>query len=448
MLQQLRAHGLAGGAPLLALVTALGREALEAQWPAQCEAFDDFLVKPLTPAMLLSAATLASAPASARHGGPRPGPWPTPAGAPGGRLAGLRLLVAEDNPNNQQVVRELLEDEGAWVRIVGDGQEAVTAVAAASPSFDAVLMDLQMPVMDGLAATRQIRLGPGGHRLPIIAMTANAAPADRQACLAAGMDEHVGKPFELDAVVLQLQRLVGRPLGADGAEGSPPAAGAGEAGPLAATPGPARVAACASAAGVDLERALSRLGGKAPVYERMLRTFVHDLARMPAQLKARLEAGDTEAAARLLHTLKGLAATVGAAALAAAAESAQRAIAMAATPAAARAAAGPADVAMRQAAAPLLALLQALQDHNDGPTRSASAADRAPKPADTVAALQELAALLENSDMRATDLMPRLLPPPGSAPGGHWQALDEAVAGLEFERALPLCRELLAEALA
>jgi CheY-like chemotaxis protein len=309
-------------------------------------------------------------------------------------------------------------------------------------------MDLQMPVMDGLAATRQIRLGPGGHRLPIIAMTANAAPADRQACLAAGMDEHVGKPFELDAVVLQLQRLVGRPLGADGAEGSPPAAGAGEAGPLAATPGPARVAACASAAGVDLERALSRLGGKAPVYERMLRTFVHDLARMPAQLKARLEAGDTEAAARLLHTLKGLAATVGAAALAAAAESAQRAIAMAATPAAARAAAGPADVAMRQAAAPLLALLQALQDHNDGPTRSASAADRAPKPADTVAALQELAALLENSDMRATDLMPRLLPPPGSAPGGHWQALDEAVAGLEFERALPLCRELLAEALA
>jgi hypothetical protein len=102
---------------------------------------------------------------------------------------------------------------------------------------------------------------------------------------------------------------------------------------------------------------------------------------------------------------------------------------------------------MRQAGAPLLALLQALQDE-DSPARGASVAGRGLEPADTVAALQELAVLLENSDMRATDLMPQLLPPAGTAPGEHWQALDEAVAGLEFERALPLCRELLAEALA
>jgi PAS domain S-box-containing protein len=123
------------------------------------------------------------------------------------RLEGLRLLVVEDNLVNQQVARELLKHEGAMVEIADNGELGVAAVASAAPQFDAVLMDLQMPVMDGYAASRAIRQKLGLTRLPIIAMTANAMASDREACLAAGMNEHVGKPFNLKHLVEVLQRL-------------------------------------------------------------------------------------------------------------------------------------------------------------------------------------------------------------------------------------------------
>ena len=123
------------------------------------------------------------------------------------RLAGLRLLVVEDNKVNQLVAQGLLAKEGALVTLADDGQLGVSAVARAQPPFDAVLMDLQMPVMDGYTATRAIRNDLGLLKLPIIAMTANAMAADRTACLEAGMDEHIGKPFELDHLVATLLRL-------------------------------------------------------------------------------------------------------------------------------------------------------------------------------------------------------------------------------------------------
>ncbi|QTN26463.1 PAS-domain containing protein [Rhodoferax sp. AJA081-3] len=124
------------------------------------------------------------------------------------RLAGMRLLVVEDNKINQMVAKGLLVKEGAEVTLADDGQLGVAAVAAAQPPFDAVLMDVQMPVMDGYAATRAIRSDLGLVHLPIIAMTANAMASDRAACLEAGMDEHIGKPFELNHLVATLQRLV------------------------------------------------------------------------------------------------------------------------------------------------------------------------------------------------------------------------------------------------
>ena len=116
-------------------------------------------------------------------------------------LAGLRLLVAEDNPVNQQLARELLMQEGAVVDIAANGQIAVEMVQAASPPYDMVLMDMQMPLMDGLEATRQIRESLGLLELPIVAMTANAMNEDRQACLHAGMNEHVAKPLDMDELV-------------------------------------------------------------------------------------------------------------------------------------------------------------------------------------------------------------------------------------------------------
>jgi PAS domain S-box-containing protein len=133
-----------------------------------------------------------------------------PAPAKPQRLQGLRLLVVEDNKINQLVAKGLLTQEGADVTLAPDGQLGVAAVAAAQPAFDAVLMDVQMPVMDGYEATRAIRQELGLTTLPIIAMTANAMASDRAACLEAGMDDHVGKPFELDHLVDTLLRLTGR----------------------------------------------------------------------------------------------------------------------------------------------------------------------------------------------------------------------------------------------
>jgi CheY-like chemotaxis protein len=116
----------------------------------------------------------------------------------------------EDNKINQLVAKGLLTQEGAQVTLADDGQLGVAAVAAAEPPFDVVLMDLQMPVMDGYAATRAIRQDLGLATLPIIAMTANAMASDRAACIAAGMDEHVGKPFDLDQLVAMLLRFTQR----------------------------------------------------------------------------------------------------------------------------------------------------------------------------------------------------------------------------------------------
>ena len=133
---------------------------------------------------------------------------------PGARLAGLRLLIVEDNPINQLVARELLKAEGAVVEVANGGIPGVERVLAADPPFDAVLMDIQMPDMDGYTATRKIRAHKGRtgmQTLPIIAMTANAMPSDRLACLEAGMNEHIGKPFDLNVLVQTLQRLCATP---------------------------------------------------------------------------------------------------------------------------------------------------------------------------------------------------------------------------------------------
>ena len=127
------------------------------------------------------------------------------------RLAGLRILVVEDNKINQLVAQGLLSREGAVVTLADNGALGVDAVARTQPGFDIVLMDVQMPVMDGYAATRAIRGELGLKTLPVIAMTANVMATDREACLAAGMNDHLGKPFDLDDLVACLLRYWAKP---------------------------------------------------------------------------------------------------------------------------------------------------------------------------------------------------------------------------------------------
>ena len=362
------------------------------------------------------------------------------------RLQGLRLLLAEDNPNNRQVACELLRDEGASVELVDNGREAVDAVAAAVRPFDAVLMDLQMPEMDGYTATRYIRETLGQDGLPIVAMTANAMASDREACIAAGMNDHVPKPFDLDHLVAVLRRLAGRDASA-----------AAENGPLALPSGSHEAAASAE---VDLDAALGRLGGRVDAYRRLLRDFVDGLPRTAQELRALSGPERLAEARRALHTHKGLAATLGARALARHAAEAERALAGERTAVSSAAVLSDFAAALLDARPRLQALADVLADARpdarpDAPAIApvpglgdAAGADGTAMAADPAAlreALSELARLLSDADMDALAALERLREAHAPRLAHRLEPLDDAVMELDFERALQSCRMLMEE---
>ena len=279
-----------GRPPLIVMVTAKGRETLAQRAASERALIDAFLVKPVTPAVLrdtLRRLESPAAPPSSRAAAPRP-------------LEGRRLLLVEDNPVNQQVAVELLRGRGAQVDVAGDGRQAVDRLAAGAV-YDAVLMDMLMPVMDGLQATRAIRAMPGRGQLPIIAMTANAMDTDRAACLAAGMDDHLAKPLVLADVVDAILRHV-QPQQAHAAAGDHAAA----------------------EAVFDLDGAVERLGGDRALIVRLLPTFERNLRKAADDLQAPWQPPAGEDLCRVLHTLKGSAGTMGATALATAAGRAEQ----------------------------------------------------------------------------------------------------------------------------
>jgi len=221
------------------------------------------------------------------------------------RLDGVRLLLVDDNDTNQLIARELLEGVGAQVRSAANGREAVEAVDA--ERFDAVLMDIHMPEMDGYEATRILR-GKAQHAtLPIIAMTASATLQDRARCVAAGMNAHVGKPIDLNELLVTLLRWVR---------------------PQRAAPEVNTVAADATwtLPGIDVAAGLARIGGRREAYERVLKVFAASAGDPPAEVRAALARGAPEQARELAHRLRGAAANVGANALATAAAELERAL--------------------------------------------------------------------------------------------------------------------------
>ena len=206
--QRIRKMTGGGVAPIVVMVTAHGRELLSERSAEEHALINGFLVKPVTASMLLDAVMDAKSAAATAATGHNPAPPSAPVKPK--RLLGLRLLVVEDNKINQMVAKGLLVQEGAEVTLADNGQLGVAAVAQSERPFDVVLMDVQMPVMDGYAATRMIRQEMGLTALPVIAMTANAMASDRAACLAAGMNDHIGKPFELDQLVAMLLRYAAK----------------------------------------------------------------------------------------------------------------------------------------------------------------------------------------------------------------------------------------------
>ena len=215
------------------------------------------------------------------------------------RLRGARVLIAEDHPINQEIAREILERSGAQVTIAGNGHEAVQAVLQGEPPFDLVLMDIQMPVMDGFQATRLIREQSSGQHLPIIAMTANALADERERCLRAGMDDHIAKPIDLEELFPVLNKWLGRPVAPE--PESPPAPGA-----------PRELSLADQLAGFNLASGLKRVGGNAGLLARLLVAFRAQHHGAVTEIREALKNGVPGQGAALLHMLSGLAGNLGA----------------------------------------------------------------------------------------------------------------------------------------
>jgi signal transduction histidine kinase/CheY-like chemotaxis protein len=190
--------------PALLMTTGYGGNALNDHLAAAALPVGDVLIKPIASATLYDAyaVALGGRPAE-RH----PGRGRT-AGPAHGSLRGARILLVEDNDINQELALELLGSAGIVVTLATDGAQALAALER--EHFDVVLMDCQMPVMDGYEATRRIRARPEWHQLPIIAMTANAMAGDRELALSVGMNDHVAKPLDVEAMFATIARWVGR----------------------------------------------------------------------------------------------------------------------------------------------------------------------------------------------------------------------------------------------
>ncbi|MDG9669625.1 response regulator [Hahella sp. CR1] len=289
--------------PLIIMMTAHGREVLNTTGIDYKTVLDGFIVKPITASMLLDSVVEAQAEQLSRTA-ENVSVSPNEAHDTGKPLQGLRILLVEDNTTNQQVASELLNSVGAKVEVVGTGKWAVEAVKKASPQFDAVLMDIQMPDMDGYAATKEIRNRLNERDLPIIAMTANALPADRELCLSAGMNEHVGKPFDLEALIKVVLRCV-RPV-------QNPEDIIGESPVLEMAIDSKALFALGWRYGFDIQSALKRFGANANAYSMAIKGFKLEVEKANTLLFQINESSEKAQAARSLHTFKGIAGTVGA----------------------------------------------------------------------------------------------------------------------------------------
>jgi two-component system, sensor histidine kinase and response regulator len=286
-------------APKPIMVTSYGRaEVIEA---AHAAGIVHTLVKPVAPSQLRATA-LRALRGDEAWGGADPDGGSLMAGLQLRPIQGASILVVEDNELNQQVATELLGDAGFHVDVAENGHIGVDKVDAGT--YDLVLMDMQMPVMDGLDATRHIRLLEGRADLPIVAMTANAMAGDRERCLAAGMNDYVAKPIDPAALFGTLLRHIApaeRPL----PDKLAPAGGEAE--------DREGRRSLESIVGLDVGAALERMAGKRSFYIKLLGKFcTGEQADAVAAVRGHLAAGRREEAVRAAHSLKGVGGTLGA----------------------------------------------------------------------------------------------------------------------------------------
>ncbi|MHB8125245.1 MAG: PAS domain-containing hybrid sensor histidine kinase/response regulator [Desulfitobacteriaceae bacterium] len=280
-----------GHIPLIIMVTAFGRE--EIMKRAEKAGIKDFLMKPVNQSLLFNTIMQSfnhnvSGTASSL---PKRNIKITPT-----RMAGAKVLLVEDNLMNQQVAMEILKEAGLVVDLANNGQEALETVAGSD--YDLVLMDVQMPVMGGYEATRQIRADARYATLPIIAMTAHAMQGAREECLEAGMNDYVSKPINPDQLFSVLSRWLKHHGGATGfqAKEQTQANGLDFESSL-----PKRLP------GIDLEAGLKRLNRNETLYKKLLLDFPEKYTSFTEEIRKALHEEDIDTAERLAHTLKGVA---------------------------------------------------------------------------------------------------------------------------------------------
>jgi two-component system sensor histidine kinase/response regulator len=214
-------------------------------------------------------------------------------------LAGKHILLVEDNPVNRLLSERLLDKVGIRVTVAEDGKQALEAVRSAH--FDAILMDIQMPGMDGKEATRAIRADRKFAETPIIALTAHVYAEERDSCLAAGMDDLVTKPIAPRTLYAALERFLNK----------------GGRGPLVDNlqPEMAETVNTAITTGLDMLTGMFYADGNRAVLQKMLDHFQRKFSGLMPHLRTLLEAGKQDDVKRLIHSLRGSASTIGATAL-------------------------------------------------------------------------------------------------------------------------------------
>jgi two-component system sensor histidine kinase/response regulator len=389
------------------VVTAYGRDDVQAQ--AKAAGVERVLNKPISPSHLFDAMVTAVGP-SARERSVLP---PPPEGE-SGPLDGVRLLLVEDNEINRQIATELLKGFGANVEVACDGAEAVARLEGETGAlpFDLVFMDLQMPVLDGYEATRRLRADRRFDALPIVAMTAHAFVEERERCLATGMNDHVTKPIDPDALLHVITRWLPR---------------------RASSMAPAqkiqrRATAPSIARPIEFTSGLARVGGNRPLYGKLLSSFAERERDAPERLARLLEEHKLHEAERLVHALRGVAANLAMAPLAAVALQAESAL---------RAGTPPDEAIQREMAASLELTLLAVEEiiAAEGLVPAPAAVASAPT---SDAEVAELLALLEASDGAAGAVAARLGAGLTTLLGGDKTGFDRAIASFEFEEAAAL----------
>jgi CheY-like chemotaxis protein len=285
--------------PHLVMVTAYGREDVLKQ--AEDNGFENVLIKPVTPSILFD--TVSGALGAKTEVTPSTATDSAKAhrSLDIDRMRDARVLLVEDNKVNQLVAMGHLEDAKLFIELAENGEVAVQKVR--DNDYDIVLMDVQMPVMDGIEATKVIRSDPRFGSLPIIAMTADAMARDRELCLNAGMNDYIAKPIDPNQLFEVLLRWI--------------------------TPAPkSEPVSCevSSIFGIDTERGLKLTGNKREHYESLLREFAKQEVGAVDRMRTALAAGDAATAQRGAHSLKGAAGSLGATTLAEKAFAAETAI--------------------------------------------------------------------------------------------------------------------------